>query len=66
MEFQARLIASAPRLLKLARDLTAFVGDSVDDAPPEIQRLARLAAEVQRYIAETPTGPTNPADEMAA
>ena len=66
MEFQARLIASAPRLLKLARELTAFVGDNADDAPPEIQRLARLAGEVQRYINEAPEGPSHPAKGMAA
>ncbi len=66
MEFQARLIASAPRLLKLARMLTAFVGDSADDAPLEIQRLARLAGEVDRYVSEAPEGPGQSARGMAA
>jgi hypothetical protein len=66
MEFQARLIASAPKLLRLARDLAVFVADAPEDAPPEIQRLAKAAAEVQRYISETPTGPEPSAGTMAA
>lgn len=56
IEFQARLIASAPRLLKLARELLAFVGEE-PDAPAEVQRLAKMAGEVERYLAEAPKGP---------
>ena len=66
MEFQARLIASAPQLLKLARELTAFVADAPEDAPMDIQRLARLAGEVERYISDAPQGPNPTASEMAA
>src|SRR5690606_16270121 len=43
IEFQARLLAAAPQLMKLAQELTACVGEDIDDAPPEIMRLAREA-----------------------
>ncbi|HWW11207.1 MAG TPA: hypothetical protein VN018_01740, partial [Brevundimonas sp.] len=35
IEFQARLIAAAPRLMALAEQLLASVDDAPDDAPPE-------------------------------
>jgi len=53
IEYQSRLLVSAPRLLDLARELTALVAESPEDAPPEVQRLAQRAAAVQRFISET-------------
>ena len=50
IEFQARLIAAAPRLMKIARDLVDLVGEAPDDAPPEIQRMAMTAAAVLRTV----------------
>lgn len=57
IEFQARLIASAPRLLKLAQDLNELVAEAPDDAPAEVQALARRAKAVLRYLADIPAAP---------
>lgn len=54
IEVQARLLASAPRLLNVARGLLELVGDAPDDAPPEIRRLYDEALKVERYLKETP------------
>jgi hypothetical protein len=43
IEFQARLIAAAPRLMALAERLVSSVDEAPDDAPPELQLLAREA-----------------------
>lgn len=56
IEFQARLIASAPTLRNMARDLLAMVAESPDDAPPAVQDLARRALAVERYLQEIPGG----------
>lgn len=58
IEAQARLIACAPQLIALAKALNAFVADAPDDAPAEIQRLARIAGQLMRYVAENPAAPT--------
>jgi hypothetical protein len=55
IERQARLIASAPRLHQMARDLMALVAESPEDAPPAIIELARRAAIVERYVMEVPS-----------
>lgn len=60
IEFQARLIASAPRLLALARSLCAMVADAPEDAPPAVRHLAEEAAGVDRYLNEIPAGPEGP------
>jgi hypothetical protein len=57
IEFQARLIAEAPRLLKLARDLQAFIGDSLSDAPEELQTMAVKCAEIIQRIEDSPAPP---------
>lgn len=54
MERQARLIASAPRLQAIARDLIAMVSESPEDAPPAVAELARKAAIIERYVQEVP------------
>jgi hypothetical protein len=54
MEWQARLIANAPHLLKLAQDLSASVGEAPDDAPPELLRLAKAADAIVRAVADGP------------
>jgi hypothetical protein len=63
-EAQARLIASAPKLMQIAKALAAFVADSADDAPPELLDLARKAASVERFVVDTPEPP--PAARAAA
>lgn len=63
MEFQARLIANTPKLLKLSRDLAAFVSENPDEVPEEVLVLARQASAVLRRISEPPE---TPAPEMAS
>ena len=53
IEFQSRLIAAAPDLMELARDLMTTVAEAPEDAPPETLRLARQAQSVLRRITDT-------------
>ncbi|MNE92497.1 hypothetical protein D3C80_1902270 [compost metagenome] len=57
VEFQARLIAAAPDLMELARELMASVAEAPDDAPPESLRLARKAQSILRRMTEIPAPP---------
>ena len=68
MEFQARLIATAPRLMRLARDLAEFVDEDASDLPDEVIRLARAASAILRSVAESPVSPMpeQPSREAAA
>ena len=68
IEFQARLIISAPRLLAIAAELAALIGESPEDAPEPVQELARRASAVQRYLNEIPAAPTprDPSAQFAA
>ena len=52
IEFQSRLIAAAPDLMDLARELLASVAEAPEDAPPETVRLARRAQTVLRRITD--------------
>lgn len=52
IEFQARLIAAAPRLMGLAQALVDMVGEAPDDAPAEALALARQAREVLRGVTD--------------
>lgn len=54
VERQARLIAAAPRLLELARGMVAAVQELPDDAPLEMQELARRAATILRAVVAEP------------
>jgi len=54
IETQARLIASAPLLLGIARQLVEFVGDAPDDAPEELQAMVRKVQAIERYLVEIP------------
>lgn len=65
IEFQSRLIAAAPDLMELARELIETVSESPDDAPPESVRLARRARDVLRQITDVLAAPTTAADEAA-
>ncbi len=57
LEFQARLIAEAPRLLKVARDLRDFIGEVPEDAPAELQALAELCGQIIQRVEESPAAP---------
>ena len=54
IERQARLIAAAPKLLKLAKELISQVADQPDDAPPQMLALARQAAAVLTSMQDLP------------
>ena len=54
IERQARLIASAPKLKALARDLIALVSDMPEDAPPAVAALAQRAAAIERFTQDVP------------
>ena len=54
IEFQARLIASAPKLLALVKDVVALVGDDPESAPAELVQLAQRAAGLTRRIHDEP------------
>jgi hypothetical protein len=52
IEFQARLIAAAPRLMQLAERLTGAVDEAPEDAPPEMLALAREAREILKSVTD--------------
>jgi hypothetical protein len=53
IEFQARLIAQAPFLRAIVRDLLRLYGDP-EDAPPPVQEIARQAMAIERFLSEVP------------
>ncbi|KRB48924.1 hypothetical protein [Phenylobacterium sp. Root700] len=66
IEFQARLITSAPHLLALARRIVRIVDESAGDAPPELQRIAEDISRLDRLFNETPVaGPAATRVEVA-
>lgn len=56
-ERQARLMTCAPKLLKLAADLQAFIAESDADAPIELVEMAKRAQVILRLVAEQPMAP---------
>lgn len=66
IEFQARLIAEAPRLLKFARALHAFIGETPEDAPAELQAMSEVCGQIIRRIEECPAAPDEAQGEAAA
>jgi hypothetical protein len=54
IEFQARLVASAPKLMRLAQEMVASVAESPEDAPPQMVMLARQAQAVLAALLATP------------
>ena len=56
IERQARLIASAPALRAISRQIMDLVSDAPEDAPPAVLELARRSAAIDRYINEVPAG----------
>jgi len=66
IERQARLLACAPKLLKLANDMNTAVLDDPDQAPPELVRLAKQAATLMRYINDSADAPARAAGEDVA
>ena len=65
-ERQARLIACAPKLLKLATQLQDFVAEAPDDAPTELVDMARQAVALIKHISELPGAPTEKTQAVPA
>lgn len=59
IEFQARLIAAAPQLMALAERLAASIDEAPDDAPPEMQMLAREARAVLKTVTDVLSAPSD-------
>ena len=59
IEFQSRLIAAAPDLMELARELIETVSEAPDDAPPESLHLARRARDILRQITDVLAAPND-------
>ena len=66
IEFQARLIAAAPKLMALARRMVTAVDDAPEDAPPEMQLLARDARTVLKAVTDVLAAPTEGSGPAAA
>ena len=54
IEFQARLLVSAPALRTVVCELLQLVAEAPEDAPPAMQELARQAMAIERYLSEVP------------
>ena len=57
IEYQSRVIACAPKLMRLARELATLASEAPDDCPPELLRLARSAQAVLRFTADEQVSP---------
>jgi hypothetical protein len=66
IEFQARLIASAPAFRKLAVALIDLVAEAPEDAPAPMQELADVARVLERYLLEIPEASPQPEAALAA
>ena len=58
IEYQARLIAAAPDLTALARQLMAFVDEFGPDCPSDLIRIAQQTATLIRSLDEIPQAPS--------
>jgi hypothetical protein len=65
IEFQARLIASAPALRAIAGELMELFSEAPDDAPPAVAELAHKAMAIERFLSEVPAAST-PDDAVQA
>jgi hypothetical protein len=66
IEQQARLLAAAPKLMALARDLNAAVFEDADQATPELMKLAKHAAALLGYINDEVKPPAASEEAAAA
>lgn len=59
IEFQARLIAAAPDLVRLAKDVTDLVAEAPHEAPPELIRLAKAAETILNRVIDDQAPPVH-------
>lgn len=65
MELQARLIVNAPRLMKLAEELVAYVEDDHDDAPQTVINMAGKAQILLQSVLHPAAPPEGAGDDEA-
>ena len=65
IEYQARLIAAAPQLLAIAKDLIDLVAEEPSDAPGPVASIAGRAVVLARYLEEIPAGSPEAAAQAA-
>ena len=63
IEAQARLIAQAPSLRAIVRELLHLFSESPEDTPPAVEELARKAMAIERFLAEVPAPVESPREE---
>ena len=66
IEFQARVISSAPQLLKLAKLLTRIVSHDPDECPDDVVQLAKQARGVLCEVYDTPQSVESPREDIPA
>ena len=66
IEFQARLIVSAPALRGLVRQVLELVADAPEDAPRALQEFARKAVTLERFLMEIPAADNAPTEAKQA
>ena len=66
IEFQARLISAAPKLMALAERLVSSVDELPEDAPPELLELARGARSILNGVKDVLMPPPEAASLAAA
>ncbi|WP_158917352.1 hypothetical protein [Caulobacter sp. S45] len=57
IEQQARMLASAPKLMRLAQDLADWASEAAEDLPPEVLRLARQASGLVNFVNDERVAP---------
>ncbi len=57
IEYQARLLACAPKLVRLARELSALASEAPDECPSEVLRLSRHARTILGFVKEERPAP---------
>lgn len=65
IEMQARLIAAAPRLLKLAKDLREYARHSAEEIDTDLMELAKRAEHIRHHV-ESETADTSARPRLQA
>ena len=66
IEFQARIIEAAPRLMRITQALAKFGLNNADDMPAELLALAKKSTALLRRIYDTPQAAEPPPAQEAA
>ena len=58
IEYQARLLACAPRLMRLARELSTLASEAPEECSAELLKLARYSKTILRFVSDERAPPT--------